>query len=538
MPPSSLKRQQEQHSEIISFLRIAPEQWDIGDAQPSDRIELIETHGASVLLGNNIALKIKKPVLYGHMDYSTTEQRRLFCEKELARNLLGAPALYLDVVPIYAGVEIPFCFEANGTDPIDFAVRMKRFKTEDQLDSVLAGRRLNTELQDLLADHIADFHQQSEIEKAPEKVPDFHSVIDQNFLQLDSFCPELLPLEAAIRFREKLHLKTQETSGLFRALIENGQVRYGHGDLHLQNLCLFRGEPLLFDAIEYQDDFVISDILYDLSFLLMDLWQREETKTANRIFNQYLASIGWLTAPEPLQSLELLPFYLAMRAGIRTHVSASRFYQTENPDEKKRFKERTRFFFDQANAFLENTPPRLLAIGGFSGSGKSTLAQNLSPEIGAAPGAVRLRSDVIRRKLIKWDDYSPMPQWAYTSEMSQKTYQAIEQAARAALVAGHSVIIDAVLDRQCDQSAFEEIASATKTPFDGIWLDVRPEIMAQRIEGRAQDASDATVEVLRKQLAKPVAINENWHRLDGNGTQSDILYKARTLLKLNKQTFD
>jgi len=529
--PSSLKRQQEQHLKIISYLRNAPEQWDMGNVRSTKTIELIETHGASVLLGNNIALKIKKPVLYGHMDYSTPAQRRLFCEKELARNRLGAPALYLDVVPIYGDFDPPFIFEENGSDPIDFAVKMRRFKAGDQLDRVLADQRFTTQIQDLLADRIADFHHQSQIENVPEKVPDFHSVIDQNFVQLDGFCPELLPLKAVIQFRETLHQQFEEALDLFQSLVKNGQVRYGHGDLHLQNICLLEGAPLLFDAIEYQDDFVISDILYDLSFLLMDLWQRQQHDAANRIFNRYLASLGWLTDPVPFQSFRLLPFYLAMRAGIRTHVSASRYFQAQTEEQKAHFKERTRFFFDQAKLFLTPPPPRLVAIGGFSGSGKSTLARNLSPKIGAAPGAVHLRSDVIRRKLIKWDDYSPMPQWAYTPEMSQKTYQAIELAASKALAANHSVIIDAVLDRPCDQTAFENIARTTNVPFDGIWLDVNPEIMAQRIEGRTNDASDATVEVLKKQLAKPTSVNSNWHCLPGNGTPSEILKEASALLE-------
>ncbi|MCG8491072.1 MAG: AAA family ATPase [Sneathiellales bacterium] len=533
MKDKALENQKSLQLEIISFLKQNPDIWDHNGSLEDGDIQTIETHGATVLLGQEIALKIKKPVLYGHMDYSTPEQRRLFCEKELARNKLGAPALYLDVVPIGEGVDTPFILGENSQAALDFAVRMRRFKAPDQLDQVVDNNKFNTALQDLLADQIADFHKKSSIETDPDKVPDFHSVIDQNFLQLDSFCPELLPLNTVRQYRENLHQRFNDAKSLFTSLIRKKQVRYGHGDLHLQNLCLFEGRPLLFDAIEYQDDFVISDILYDLSFLLMDLWQREETEAANRIFNRYLETTGWLTDPDPFQSLELLPFYLSMRAGIRTHVSASRYYQANSYQEKKRFKARTRFFFDRAATFLDNQPPRLLAIGGFSGSGKSTLARNLSPEFGASPGALRLRSDVIRRKLIDWDDFSPMPQWAYTPEMSQKTYKAIEQAASKALAAGHSVIIDAVLDRQCDQVNFEKIAKLTHVPFDGIWLDVDPEIMAQRIEGRTQDASDATVDILRKQLAKPVTIEENWHRLDGNGTQSDILKKARTLLKLN-----
>ncbi len=525
MTATALQQQVQLQARLIAFLMETPSLWDTGERANSD-IQRVETHGATVLLGQNIALKLKKPVLFDHMDYSTPAQRKIFCDRELTLNKKGAPDLYDAVIPVSQKEDGTFALNAKPPF-IDYLVRMRRFPEGSQMDQIVETGAFSEDLQDALADTIAQYHLAAKCVTDAQAVPSFADVINQNFQQLDSFHPALLPLSDIQDFRKNLYSFAQQHEALLTARIQENWVRWGHGDLHLQNICVVDGKPMLFDAIEYQDAFVISDILYDASFLLMDLWERGLQQAANRIFNRYLLSIGWMTGPADLSALKLLPFYLAMRAGIRTHVAGNRYLQSDTTSQKAEYARQTKVLFKAAQAYLNPKPPRLIAIGGYSGSGKSTLATNLAPYIGAAPGAVRLRSDVIRRRLVGWDDFSPMPPAAYTPEMSEKTYRLIEESARRLLEAGHSVIMDAVLDRAEDKLSIENCAAKAGVPFTGLWLDVRKDIMEKRIESREKDASDATVAILEQQLSKSRNRQTHWVKVNGNGTWEKTLFSAR-----------
>ncbi|MEP3244533.1 MAG: AAA family ATPase [Sneathiella sp.] len=528
MTADALQQQVQLQARLIAFLKENRSLWDTNSLTSSD-IQQVETHGATVLLGQNIALKLKKPVLFDHMDYSTPAQRKIFCERELTLNKKGAPDLYDKIVPI--GQRQDGTFALNGEPPfIDYLVCMRRFPEGSQMDQVAGTGTFSDELQDALADTIAQYHLAADRVTDIHAVPAFSDVIDQNFLQLDSFHPALLPLEETQNFRQELHASVKHHDALLVDRIKDNWVRWGHGDLHLQNICVLDGKPMLFDAIEYQDAFVISDILYDVSFLLMDLWERGLRQAANRIFNRYLLSIGWMTTPAELSALKLLPFYLAMRAGIRTHVAGNRYLQSETDLQKTGYAQQTKSLFEAAQDYLHPKPPRLIAIGGYSGSGKSTLAANIAPHIGAPPGAVRLRSDVVRRRLIGWDDFSPMPPSAYTPDMSEKTYRLIEESALCLLGAGHSVIMDAVLDRPEDKVSIENCAQKAGVPFSGLWLDVRKDIMTKRIESRTNDASDATTAILEQQLTKNQNKNNDWAVVNGNGSKEEITQRALKIL--------
>lgn len=533
MEQSSLIEQHQQQQKILAFLKNFPETWDTEDSQPSD-IERIETHGATVMLGKYHALKLKKPVHFDHMDYSTSDKRRAFCEKELVLNRKSAPELYLDVLPLYACEKNAFSFN-KGDRIVDHALRMRRFPQGNRLDEYTEREGLSLRLQEKLSDAVISLHTSAKIVTNVEDVPVFHDVIDNNFQQLDGFCPDILNLEDVQTYRKNLHDCVTTNNTLLTSRITDQWVRWGHGDLHLQNICVLDDLPLLYDAIEYQDAFVISDIVYDLSFLLMDLWDRGLQAEANNIFNRYLAGMKCMLEPKGLEILSLLPFYLSMRAGIRTHVAGNRYMQSHISKDKKHFARQTRDLFRTSEAYLKQCPPQMIAIGGYSGSGKSTLARHLAPMIGAAPGAVRIRSDEIRRQLIGWDEFSKMPQSAYTSEKSAAVYDQMALCAKTVLQSGHSVILDAVLDREDDQLAFEQIARDIQIPFTGIWINVDRTIMAQRIEGRHRDASDATVDVLDQQILRNNKKRDTWHQLDGSGTMQQSLNDTLRLLDLDKK---
>ncbi len=277
----------------------------------------------------------------------------------------------------------------------------------------------------------------------------------------------------------------------------------------------------MFDAIEFNEDFASIDVFYDIAFLIMDLRSRRLFDLAALLFNRYLERTG------DIDALPALPLFLSLRATIRAHVCAQ---MARNADDARRRRE-AEAYLDEALAYLTPAQPRLLAIGGLSGSGKSSLALALASACAPPPGAVVLRSDVLRKRLMGVDPEVRLEETAYSAEMTERTYLVLYDLAQRALAAGQSVIADAVFARPEQRTAIEAVAAYCRRPFDGLWLESPPEVLRQRIAGRRNDASDATVAVLEKQLALPLG-EIAWSRLDTGGGQEAGLLSARRLLRL------
>ena len=180
---------------------------------------------------------------------------------------------------------------------------------------------------------------------------------------------------------------------LLDARREAGLVRQCHGDLHLRNIVMLEGQPTLFDAVEFNDEIACIDVIYDLAFLLMDLWRRQLPRHANAVWNGYLAETA------DLDGVSLLPLFLSCRAAVRAKTSATAARVQDSPERAGELRALAREYLALAERLLHPAEPCLIAVGGFSGSGKSTLALGLAPSVGAVPGAVVLRSDEIRKRL-------------------------------------------------------------------------------------------------------------------------------------------
>ena len=286
-----------------------------------------------------------------------------------------------------------------------------------------------------------------------------------------------------------------------------GRIRRCHGDLHLGNLCLWQGKPTPFDALEFDEALARIDTGYDLAFLLMDLDLQAERAAANRVLNRYLARSGDYDLLGPL------PLWLALRALVRAHVQAAR-----GRDGAK--------LLHAAQAYLAPAPPLLIAVGGLQGTGKSTLARGLAPALGAAPGALLLRSDELRKRRFGLAPEAPLPPEAYAEEVSRAVHEELFIIAEVALRQGHAVALDAMFLEPRHRLKAAEIAARVGVPFQGFWLEAPMEILKSRILARRGDASDATIAVLeRAAQADPGAID--WLRLDAAG---DALGAAREAL--------
>jgi hypothetical protein len=302
-----------------------------------------------------------------------------------------------------------------------------------------------------------------------------------------------------------------------------GKVRHCHGDLHLRNICLLEGKPTLFDCLEFDEALASIDVLYDLAFLLMDLEHRGLGHFGNRVFNRYLDRC------EEDGGLAAIPFFLSLRAAIRAHVTATALDHAADAVAGAKMACEARCYLSLTERFLQPQPCRLVAIGGLSGAGKSTLAAGLAPELGLRPGARVLRSDVTRKLLLGVDPEERLPATAYTRETSARVYEVLCRKAAVGLGAGYTVIIDAVALTAEERNSFAEVARAAAVPFSGLWLEARPEAMADRIRGRVRDASDASPEILAGQLRHDAG-KIDWVRIDAGGRAEDCLAAARRAL--------
>ena len=302
-----------------------------------------------------------------------------------------------------------------------------------------------------------------------------------------------------------------------------GLVRECHGDLHLRNICLLDGAPTIFDGVEFNDEISCIDVLYDFAFLLMDLWRRDLRGHANAVFNEYMARAT------DVDGLCLLPLFLSCRAAVRAKTSATATKVQADAGQRSELEVAARQYLALAQVFLRPPPAQLIAIGGFSGSGKSTLARGLAPGVGAAPGALVVRSDVLRKTLLGVAPLTRLGPEGYATSVTRQVYRLIAERALAALKAGHAVIADAVFASPQDRAEIAAVAREAGVPFSGLWVDAPPEVLARRMSDRVVDASDATADVLEQQLGAGTGPLD-WRRVDGSVDAETVLQRAQTVL--------
>jgi predicted kinase len=344
-------------------------------------------------------------------------------------------------------------------------------------------------------------------------------VIDGNAAGFAEQGAGILPPAECARLTSDALAELACRGSLLDARRESGLVRQCHGDLHLRNIVLLNEQPTLFDAIEFNDKLACIDVLYDLAFLLMDLWRRRLPRHANAILN------GYLTETHDLEGIRLLPLFLSCRAAVRAKTSATAARMQSNTANAGELEQLARQYLVMAHELLHPPAPLLLAIGGLSGSGKSTLAMALAPSIGAVPGALVLRSDEVRKQLCGVSPLQPLGREGYTPEVSARVYDTLVDRATLAVRSGHSVIVDAVHARQADRAAIERAAATMSVRFCGLWLDAAESTLVDRISQRRLDPSDADEAVVRTQYAEDTGPIE-WHRLDASRPVDSVLQEA------------
>ncbi len=468
--------------------------------QPSLAVERIDTHLSAVFLAGEFAYKLKRAVTLPFVDFSTLAQRHAACAAELAVNRRTAAALYLDIRAVRK-IGDRLAFGEKG-EIVDWVVVMRRFPDDALWDARAAASSIAADDVRDLADAIAAFHAAAETTPAHGGVADLDWTRAGNAVDLVRFFDGTAC--AALDAGTAAEIAAQ--AGLIAARAADGHVRRCHGDLHLRNITTLAGKPVPFDAIEFDDRISCIDTLYDVAFLLVDWLRVGRSDFASQTLSRYLQR-----RPDEA-GLALLPLFLSLRAAVKAKTRAMAGAMEE-----------AQSCFDMAARFLSPPPARLIAVGGLSGTGKSALAAALAPSIGAAPGALVLRSDVERKRLAHLAPEDRLPQSAYTKEASVAVYDSLHQRAQTALGAGHSVIVDAVYADAAERAAVAALAPPGR--FIGLWLDCPEPIRLARVGARAGDASDADEAVVRFQSGLG-ADGGDWQIVDASGAPERTLAAA------------
>jgi aminoglycoside phosphotransferase family enzyme/predicted kinase len=495
-------------SEVIAFL-----------ADPAThggaRVERIDTHSAHVFLAGDTAWKIKRAVRYDYLDFSTLAKRKAILERELSLNAGAAPSIYRDVLPITREEGGGLALGGRG-EQVEFALRMNRFPSGDQLDRVAETGQLDDALGRALGEAVADYHAAAEMrsEDGAALIGEILEELSRVFAGMEV---ELGP-DAIRAFAESARRLHGDLAPLLARRSAEGHVRRCHSDLHLANIVLVDGRPVPFDALEFDERLGTCDTGYDLAFLLMDLHHRGLASQANRCLNAWLARSG------DFEALACLPLFLAVRAAIRAMVGVQTARATGKPVPPA-----AREFLALAIGFLHPAPPRLVAVGGLSGTGKTTVARQLAPLLPPVPGAVHLRSDEIRKALLDADPLDRLPAAGYGPEVTAMVYDRLIARGRACLGAGHSVILDATFLEEDRRRDIRRLAHETGCAAALVWLTAPPGTLLARVAARRGDASDADAAVVRAQLDHdpgPV----DWTVTDAAGDAASVAAAVLALL--------
>jgi aminoglycoside phosphotransferase family enzyme/predicted kinase len=490
--------------EIFTFL---------ADPAQHPNVRRIDTHAAAVFLEGARALKIKRAVRFPFLDYSTLAKRKAACEEEISVNRRFAPEIYRRVVPITRSAKGLLSIGGDGI-PVEFAIEMNRFDERQTLDHVAEAGPPDTDLVDAIADAIAASHNAAPLAAEAHWVESILPIIADNTTELR--VADRFPAADIDRLDEASEVAFSRVRNLLHKRSRNGFVRRCHGDLHLANIVLIGPKPVLFDAIEFNPVIATTDILYDVAFPVMDFIRYDRLGAANALLNRYLRS----TASENLDALALLPLFISLRAAIRAKVLLAR--AGKEPDVMTS----ARRCFELALRSISPLPPTLMAIGGLSGTGKSILARSLAPSLGPLPGAVILRTDVIRKQLFRVNEADRLPESAYQPKTNRQIYEILEQQAFRILSQGHSVVTDAVFADEGERIATRDVARKRNVRFAGVFLRAGLETRLKRIGRRESDASDATPAIAERQDQYDIG-KLDWTVVDASGTPEQTLTRCQ-----------
>ena len=476
-------------------------------------VQLIQTHISYILLTGKYVYKLKKPMNFGFLDFSTLEKRQYFCREELRLNYRGAAELYIEVLPI---TQVGSNYQLYGTGKVvEYVLKMYQFPQENLLSSMFDTKTLEEKHLVELGEMLALYHKLAEMNdyiRSFGKVTQLRKAIDENYEQTEKYIGSLqtkVKFDETKAYSDRFFAERQE---LLDQRVQGNFIRECHGDLHLRNIALWQDKILMFDCIEFNESFRFVDVMYDVAFIVMDLEARHRQDLGNLFLNTYLEKTGdW-------EGLQVLPLYLSRQAYVRAKVTSFLLDDSQISAEAKEEASKTASnYYTQAWEYTKPHQGKLMIMSGLSGSGKSTTAHYLSRKL----GAIQIRSDAVRKHLAGILLKSKGADEIYTSAMTQKTYRRLLDLGIILTRQGFSVILDAKYDLQALRQKVIQEAEENNIPLQIIQCEAPIEVIKQRLKNRNGDISDATVGLLNSQIenSEPLTKREKELLITVNTTQ-------------------
>ncbi len=472
-------------------------------------IALIQTHVSFVFLTGDWVYKLKKPVNFGFLDYSTLERRKEFCDREIELNQRGAAELYAGVVAIAQTGETYQLDETGEQPAVEYAVKMHQFPQEALMSSRFDRGEVTEADIIALARVVADFHRTAPTNDHISRFGEIAQIkvsFDENFDQTVGYIggPQTqAQFDLTKDWTEAFFADNQD---LLNSRVAGGFIRNGHGDLHLGNICWLNDRPRLFDCIEFNEAFRFVDTIYDVAFLAMDLEARGRVDLANAFVNEYAERSGdWA-------GLALLPLYLSRQSYVRAKVTSFLLNDMGIPEaDRAAAHDRAAAYYRQSASYAQPRSGNVILMCGLSGSGKSTIGRQLARQY----NGIQIRSDAVRKHLggVPLDEKgSPS---LYSPDMTDETYRCLLQLGLDLAERGETVILDAKYDRVALRKAVIEATQDRELDLEIVHCTAPIEVLRDRLNLRTGDIADATADLLASQVARFAAFTpeeQQWVR--------------------------
>lgn len=484
-------------------------------------VQLLQTHISYVALTGTYAYKVKKPVNFGFLDFSTLDKRKFYCEEELRLNKRLCPDMYLDVLPI---TQKDGTLELNGDGTIvEYALKMKEFPQEDIMANMLQQGKINEDTIDHLCTILVDFYNAQAPSEEIIKFGEAQAVkqnIDENFDQTKPMINITVPKETYWYIREASTKFFERERKVFGRRMKEGRIYDCHGDLHSGNIVVTRDKIHIFDCIEFNDRFRFCDVASDIGFLAMDLDVLNYPYLSSYLVQQYVEKSGDTSISS------VLNFYKSYRAFVRGKVHG---FQLNDPhidlEKKNSIIETAKKYFDLSHYYaalfshdLQKTKPLMFLVSGLSGTGKSTIARKIAVDY----HAMQINTDVVRKELAGIDQFErhhdQFNTGLYDPKNVDDTYEKVMERAAMFLKKRENVVLDATFQKKKYRDMAHHVAAKCHAHLLMIQCVCPDVIVKKHLEDRVKkkSVSDGRWEIYlqQKQTFEPFSAIEPYLTMD------------------------
>lgn len=491
-----------------------------------NNVRMVQTHISWIFLTGRYVYKVKKPVNFLFLDFSTLEKRKFYCEKELELNKRLAPDMYLEVVPINEfGGEIKI--KGNGR-AIEYAVKMKELPQESMMLKLLEKNKIGKDTIERIVKNLIKFHSKIDV-RTKDQFDSLNAIKfnwEENFNQVSPFVPRFVEREKFDFIKRNIDKFFINNRDIFEKRISEGKIRECHGDLHSGNIFI-TDKIYIFDAIEFSERLRVIDVANEVAFLAMDLDFQKRPDLSNYFVEKYIEY------SKDKELKKILNFYKCYRAFVRGKINFFRFSDKGVSDEEKLEAEQmAKKYFDLSYSYAKNLNPRLVIMCGLIGTGKSIFAKSLAKKIKAEV----IRSDVVRKDFAKISPnvhkFEEYRKGIYSEKFTDRTYKEMIDCAKKVLLDGTSCILDATFSKKKYRKEAANLAKELNLPFFIVECTCPENIIKKRLERRmmVKSVSDGRWEIFldQKKSFEPVTQEEGEHIVVDTTRKNKILEKIFT----------